>query len=71
MVAQVIWHGTQQESFELCTALTHNCTCEFGLMGARTTTCPPHEALAHNQRFSDGLLYYRHLRNRLLLEEFE
>lgn len=66
----VSWHGDQQESLDLATAIHRNCTCEFGLMGVRLTTCPPHKAMTTDQRFLDGLLWMRHMSGRLIAEEW-
>ncbi len=67
----VIFHGSQVEGLALADATNRNCTCEFDDMsGARTSTCPVHEALVKDQRFLDGLVFMRHLAERLLAEEF-
>jgi hypothetical protein len=72
VVAQaVIWHGNQQESFELVNAVAHNCSCEFGPANQRVSTCPPHAALAHDQRFLNGLLFARHFAQRWIQEELK
>jgi hypothetical protein len=70
MAVQVVWHGTQQESFDLVNAIARNCTCEFGLMGVRLTTCPPHRMLTEDQRALNGLLFARRMQERLQREEF-
>jgi hypothetical protein len=67
----VIWHGTQQESFDLVNAISHNCQCVFEASGVRITTCPPHEMLTHSQRCLDGLLFMRRFRARLEAQEFQ
>jgi hypothetical protein len=69
MAMQVIWHGTQQESFDLVNAIARNCTCEFGLMGVRLATCAPHRMLTEDQRALNGLLFARRLAERLRREE--
>lgn len=66
---QVIWHGTQQESFDLVNAIARNCTCEFGLMGVRLATCAPHRMLTEDQRALNGLLFARRMQERLRREE--
>jgi hypothetical protein len=66
---QVVWHGTQQESFDLVNAIARNCTCEFGLMGVRLVTCAPHRMLTDDQRALNGLLFARRMAERLLGEE--
>src|SRR3984893_11419496 len=70
MAPQVVWHGTQQESFDLVNAIGRNCTCEFGLMGVRLATCAPHRMLTEDQRALNGLLFARRMQERLRLEEF-
>jgi hypothetical protein len=70
MALQVVWHGTQQESFDLVNAIARNCTCEFGLMGIRLVTCAPHRMLTEDQRALNGLLFARRMANRLRIEEF-
>src|SRR5437588_6867252 len=70
MAMQVVWHGTQQESFDLVNAIARNCTCEFGLMGVRLATCAPHRMLTEDQRALNGLLFARRMAERLRREEF-
>ena len=70
MTTQVVWHGTQQESFDLVNAIARNCTCEFGLMGVRLATCAPHRMLTEDQRALNGLLFARRMNERLRHEEF-
>ncbi len=70
MSTQVVWHGTQQESFDLVNAIARNCTCEFGLMGVRLATCAPHRMLTEDQRALNGLLFARRMAERLNREEF-
>ena len=70
MTMQVVWHGTQQESFDLVNAIARNCTCEFGLMGVRLVTCAPHRMLTEDQRALNGLLFARRMHDRLRREEF-
>ena len=67
---QVVWHGSQQESFDLVNAIARNCTCEFGLMGVRLATCAPHRMLTEDQRALNGLLFARRMQERLRHEEF-
>ena len=68
--AEVIWHGTQQESQDLLNAIARNCTCEYGLMGMRTVTCPPHTMLTEDQRALNGLLFARRIRQCLIRQEW-
>ena len=70
MTMQVVWHGTQQESFDLVNAIARNCTCEFGLMGVRLATCAPHRMLTEDQRALNVLLFARRMAERLRREEF-
>src|SRR2546428_13479255 len=70
MSMQVVWHGTQQESFDLVNAIARNCTCAFGLMGVRLATCAPHRMLTEDQRALNGLLFARRMAERLRREEF-
>ena len=70
MATQVVWHGSQQESFDLVNAIARNCTCEFGLMGVRLATCGPHRMLTEDQRALNGLLFARRMSDRLRREEF-
>jgi hypothetical protein len=70
MATNVNWHGTQEESFALISAISRNCTCEFGLMGVRLSVCAPHALLTDDQRALDGLLFARRMARRLLAEEF-
>src|SRR5260221_11982128 len=70
MTAQVVWHGTQQESFSLVNAIARNCTCELGLMGVRLATCAPHRMLTEDQRALNGLLFARRMAERLIREEW-
>lgn len=69
VAAQVVWNGTHAEAQALIEAISHNCGCEFGIMGVRKSTCAPHDAFAHDQRFLDGLLTAFHWRDELFREE--
>jgi hypothetical protein len=70
MTSEVLWHGTQQDAFELANAIGRNCTCEFGMMGVRLSTCSAHRMLVEDQRALDGLLFVRSMAARLQREEF-
>ena len=70
MFPQVVWKGTEPESFELLSVIQGNCVCEFGTDGARSRVCKPHDALVHDQRFLDGLLFGRRIADRLRAEEW-
>jgi hypothetical protein len=63
------WHGTENEERELLHVAHHYCTCEFGLMGMRLSTCPLHNMLVQDQRALDGLLFARRIADRLRREE--
>jgi hypothetical protein len=64
------WNGTQAESRALAAALQRHCTCRTDPTGERVVeVCPPHRMLQEDQRALDGLLCYRHLRERLQREE--
>jgi len=53
----------------LIAAVQHNCECDLdGTEGSRIA-CSGHAMLATDQRALDGLLWNRHLVNRLLREE--
>ncbi len=71
MATQVIWNGSQQESFDLVNAIARNCSCEFGVMGVRLSTCGPHRMLTEDQRALNGLLFARRISGRLRGEEFD
>ena len=70
MTTETTWHGTPQEALDLLTVIERNCTCEFGTMGARLSTCGPHRMLTDDQRALDGLLFARRIADHLRLEEF-
>jgi hypothetical protein len=65
----IVWHGNQQESFDLVSAVAHNCDCTFGAMGVRLATCAPHRMLMEDQRALNGLLFARRIAERLRAEE--
>jgi hypothetical protein len=67
----IAWHGTGVETTSLIHAVTNNCSCEFGLLGARISTCGPHQMLAEDQRALNGLLFGRYLAPRMLREEMD
>ena len=68
-MAKTIWNGTDAEAEQLLEAIARNCTCRFGLMGVRLSTCAPHRMLTDEQRALDGLLFGHHIAVRLVLEE--
>ena len=70
MATTIIWHGTQQDSFDLVNAIARNCTCSFNGAGARVATCAPHHMLSDDQRALDGLLFARSIVERLRAEEW-
>jgi hypothetical protein len=67
----IAWHGTGLETKSLLEAVSHNCVCEFGLMGARVSTCGAHQMPADDQRALNGLLFGRYLAPRLVREEMD
>jgi hypothetical protein len=71
MSSDVRWGGTQQERLDLIDAVSRHCTCQFGLMGVLLTACAPHRMLKDDQRSLDGLLFARHLAERLRREEHQ
>jgi hypothetical protein len=70
MVVGAVFHGNQAEAADLVNAIARNCCCQYGLMGVRTSTCPPHQMLIEDQRALDGLLFVRWQVARLRGEEF-
>jgi hypothetical protein len=66
---QVVWNGSREESQVLVDAIARNCVCQFGMMGVRISTCPPHDMLVRDQKSLDTLLFYRRIRARLVAEE--
>lgn len=69
MESKVVWHGTQEESFDLTNALSRNCSCEFGLAGVTLKTCAPHLMRVEDQRALNGLVFARRIADRLRSEE--
>jgi len=67
----IAWHGTHVETTSLLQAVAHNCTCEFGLLGDRISTCGAHQMLVADQRALNGLLFGRYLAARLVREEMD
>lgn len=70
MSSQIVWYGTQEESFDLVNAVARNCSCEFGLMGVRLSTCTSHQLLVEDQRALNGLLFARRIVDQLRAEEW-
>jgi hypothetical protein len=69
-VDNIAWKGTIIEQLDLMAAVQHNCECSFdGSDGRRLTACSAHTMLAGDQRALNGLLWNRHLVERLLAEE--
>lgn len=64
------WNGDQAEGMALADASNHNCTCKYDGDGFQSSTCGVHLAIKQNQRFLDGILWGRHIAQRLLCEEF-
>jgi hypothetical protein len=59
----VVWHGNTVEMLALMSAIEHNCECK-----GRRGSCAAHQALL-TQRFIDGVIFVRWMRERLLAEE--
>ena len=60
----VVWHGDFAQVQALIEAIGHNCGCD----GQKPGMCSAHQAML-TQRFLNGLLWGRHMRERLLAEE--
>lgn len=69
MATTVAWHGTDDESTELLTAVAHNCACVISADGVKTATCEPHKMLVEDQRALDGLIFARRTLHKLKEEE--
>jgi len=69
-VPQVIWHGTNEEAARLLSAVQNNCECETDKHGAIVKLCSSHKAMVDDQRFMNGVLAYRQMRQALLHEEW-
>lgn len=69
MTMATIFHADGAEAIRMEEALAHHCTCQFTESHFRTSTCAGHKALVEDQRFSDGLLFALHARDRLIAEE--
>jgi hypothetical protein len=68
-VGRVMWNGTLHEQLDLMAAVQHNCECTFDDTGKPLSTCSGHTMLTQDQRALDGLLWNRHLVERLRTEE--
>lgn len=69
MAPSVTWNGTDAEGAELLHVLQENCTCTRWTSGAVREMCAGHKALTTEQRFNDGLVYARRMRDCLRAEE--
>ena len=67
---KTIWNGTRAEALQLLDIISSNCACEFDALKVRRSTCSVHRILTEEQRTLDGLLFARHMAERLLVEEF-
>jgi hypothetical protein len=63
VVTVVVFHSDQALVQELMTAIDNNCSCQ------ESNVCSAHRAMLE-QRFADGVLWGRWMRQRLLGEEF-
>lgn len=69
MATQVFWHGTDQEKYDLLTALAHSCECIVDGDGPQET-CAAHKMLLTDQRALDGLVFIHRIVKRVTEEEF-
>jgi hypothetical protein len=67
-VGCVMWNGTLREQLDLMAA-QHNCECILDDTTRPLSTCSGHAMLTQDQRALDGLLWNRHLIERLRTEE--
>lgn len=66
MATPVIFHGTQQEAYDLVAALQHNCTCD----AEKKMVCDGHKAMKDSQSFVDHMLFARWMRNQFVQGEW-
>jgi hypothetical protein len=69
MIRQTVFHGTEQETSTLLSAIQRYCACTRALTGQITALCAPHRMLLDDQRALNGLLFARRIAERLTLEE--
>jgi hypothetical protein len=69
MAPQVNWCGTQDQLLELTAVVNRNCACAANSHQAGRV-CGAHRMLWRDQRALDGLLFGRHIAERLRNEEF-
>jgi hypothetical protein len=67
--SRVEWHGTLRERLDLIAAVQHNCECSYAATDGSHIVCSVHVMFANDQRALDGLLWNRHLVDRLRSEE--
>jgi len=67
-VSSVVWNGTLSEQLDLMAAVQHNCGCSCDGTTASLSACSSHTMLGE-QRALDGMLWIRHLVDRLRAEE--
>lgn len=78
-MTNIVFAGDKFETIDLLVALDHQCKtvtedgehCTFDANNVRTKTCKAHQAMLTDQRFLDGVLTMRHLKERLQAEEFK
>jgi len=71
MVApQVVFYGTQDETYALVNAIARICECTHGALGVLTSACASHQMLVTDQRALNGLVWMRRDVTRLRREEF-
>ena len=66
----VIWPGNDEEKSEVLVAIGHHCECVYDSeTNEKTSSCPSHLALVNDQKFVDGLVFYRRISECLKREE--
>jgi hypothetical protein len=70
MPQQVSWCGTRDELLQLTAVIGHNCACASQSTASTRPTCAAHRMLWQDQRALNGLLFARHIAERLRREEF-
>jgi hypothetical protein len=80
MAPSTTFNGSRAEARELIAAIAHQCSggaptedgqqCTFDSTGVRNVSCAAHIALMDDQRFLNGILWMRHIAQRLRVEEF-
>jgi hypothetical protein len=66
MLSQVTWKGSKEEAELLIKAFAANCECDKD----KKLLCPSHQAMLEGQRFIDGLLFVKAMRQTFLRGEW-